>query len=183
MSESYSTNLIEKLINEDGWWPEEFTDDFTSLIDRVSDEVAQDSVIGKIAAILIKHQALHQMTKDLIDLSHLYVQGELWPTEFKPSYDGGHDKMSGWYLNYYSSHCVDCKGKESYLRHAKRVNAIRNAVAHNLTGKNDSVINKSYIEFEDEFTKAVCAYNDMCIVDLMWRLRDLNQRVDFKDFL
>lgn len=178
MNDVYKKELISKLSDENSWWPKEFSDDFTSFIVRVDKQADQDSIINKISSIFIKQQATHQMVKDLISLSQLYVQGELFPTKFEPSFDGGKEQMSGWYVGYYESHCIDCDGKDAFLKHVKQINKIRNDVAHKLLGKNDSMIGRSYKKFEVEFTEAVCIYNDRCIVDLMSHLRELNKRLE-----
>jgi hypothetical protein len=182
MSDAYDKDLLNKFTNS-SWILDDFSDDFMKMIRQAEKDVSTNSTSGKIASILLKHQAIHEMTKDLINLSHTYLQGEIWPTRISPKYDGGKEKMTYWYIEYYENNCIGCNGKTDFIKEVKIINDIRNKVAHNLAGKNDAMVNDSYLKFESHFAKAISHYNDECYVALVDLLTDLNRRVDFSDLI
>jgi hypothetical protein len=180
VSSPYDINLRNKLLGE--WVSLEISDGFEKLADRVKNEVGSDSISGKIAYIFIQHQIMHEVTKSLIKLSNLYVQGEIWPIVFNPAYDEGEDKMTGWYIDYFVKHCIECKSKKEYVEKAKRLNQIRNKVAHNLTGKNEVIVERSFDEFEELYIQA-SKLASVCIHDVIRMLNDLVHRVDFEELI
>ena len=183
MTDSYDRNLKELLLDKNKWMPKDFTEDFRILLSQIEKDVSSDSISGKIASIFIRHQIIHEITKDLIKLSHLYLQAEIWPTKFVPKYDDGKERMTGWYIDYYEGSCIECKSKDTFVREVKSLNRIRNKVAHNITGKNEVVINSSYKQFSKHFNKAIYCFNDECLPYLLWKLDDLTSTVDFKQLL
>lgn len=90
--------------------------------------------------------------------------------------------MTGWYISYYEDHCIGCKGKAELLKEAKKVNNIRNKVAHNLSGKNEVVIRSSYQTFGLTYDR-VLEFADQCEQDMTRLLEDLNARVEWNEIL
>lgn len=180
--DDYSLNLIDRLSNPRKWYKSALDSDFIKLTAKVNKELRSDTISGKIASIFIQHQIMHEIIKDLIGLATLYVQGEIWPAVFQPPFDGGKDKMTGWYISYYEDHCIGCKGKAELLKEAKKVNNIRNKVAHNLSGKNEVVIRSSYQTFGLTYDR-VLEFADQCEQDMTRLLEDLNARVEWNEIL
>lgn len=180
-NDEYTKKLIDVLLDKRQWPSVSFSEDFEELSLSVQNQPNTTNVSGKIAAIFVLHQIVHEMTKCLIKLSNLYVQGEIWPTKYNIAFDKDQEKMTGWYLTYYSDSCITHKNKKQFLRHAKEVNRLRNEVAHNITGKNKSIIENTYKKFNNEFYLTTEAFL-ICENDAFERLVELTDRVDFNFF-
>lgn len=180
----YNTKLLRKLANAEKWWDEIGEDDgeLNKLYTQLAKDIEADSVSGKIALILLQHQLFHELLRELISVSTLYVQAEIWPTRFEPSYDAGKDRTTGWYVTYYAEHCIDCKGKTEFIAAMWDMNKIRNKVAHKLIGKNDSIVNQSYKDFIKVSATVLDTYS-ICADDLHSKLVDLTKRADFEELL
>lgn len=180
MDDAYSKDLIKKLNDVEQWIPNPPSDEFLRLSQSVTDESQLNTVSSKIAVILVHHQIMHELTKTLIHLSTLLVQGELWPTKFTPLLDGGKEKMTGWYLEYLKNNCInfESNNKDKYLEVAMRLNSLRNKVTHELTGKNEVIIGQTYREFERLYERLQSHYLE-CENWLLYKLQDLTIRVDF----
>jgi len=181
MNKNYDRQLLDKLKNK-SWVPKDFTKDFVELSEKIDEEGAQ-TVSGKIATVFIQHQILHQFTIDLAKASIFYMQGELWPVKFSPSFDKGKEEMTDWYIKYLKSNCIDFAGKEDFIREVIAVNRLRNKIAHNLASKNEVVINESYLEVRTHFQSAVNSYIENCMKDLSNNIRDLSKRVNFDEII
>ncbi|OYX42422.1 hypothetical protein B7Y94_03510 [Candidatus Saccharibacteria bacterium 32-49-12] len=179
--DSYTNKLVETLVNPDKWPQLVMSDEFNELAKEVNKDVGSGTTSAKIASIFVKHQLIHEMTKSLISMCNLYVQGEIWPTVYKPAVDKNQDQMTGWYLSYFRDSCVYLDGKDNFLSVAFELNRLRNKVAHNLTGKNGVVISETHSRFSSNFEKAVSNFVT-CEQDILWRLKDLTNRVDFEEF-
>jgi hypothetical protein len=182
MSDDYTKTLVRKLSARDDWSVLALSEEFKRLIEQIGRDVKADSVSGKIATILIQHQIMHEFVKKLIETSNLYVQGEIWPSVYEPAYDNNKEQMTGWYIDYFEKHCISVKGKSDFIRESKRLNEIRNKVAHNLIGKNDVIINQSYTRCGELLTKVGRNYA-VCMAEMMKLLVDLTKRVDFTEFV
>jgi hypothetical protein len=182
MSDTYTNDLAKRLVDTKQWTLSPPGDDFLQLARSVKNDTKSETVSSKIAIILVHHQIMHELTKNLIYMATLYIQGEIWPTELSPSYDNNDEKMTGWYIGYLRDHCIEFKHKDDYLKTAARLNAIRNKVAHDLTGKNEVIIGRSYSEFEKLFSE-LYAHHEKCENGLLNLLTDLTKRVDFEEFI
>lgn len=182
MNDDYTDELVKKVTDEKLWPLFKGTDGFDDLAKAVKADVSTESVSGKIAQMFVYHQIVHELTKILIEMSLLYVQAEIWPTEFNPAYDNGKSKMTYWYITYYEEHCIENVDKEKYIQLAKRLNEIRNKVAHNLTGKNVVEINRSFNEFSRLYDSLIESY-DKCDAHLTQKMHEISQRLDWDDFL
>jgi hypothetical protein len=179
--DAYTAKLIDKLTDTTRWGVQVMTNDSMFLIQQINNDLKNSTVSSRIAIMLVQHQVMHEMTKDMIELSNLYIQGEIWPTVYRPVYDRGEERMTGWYLAYFKNNCIESKGKDAYINKARRLNEIRNKVAHNILGKNAAIINQSFEEFQSLFTEVNAQYVE-CANNIIWRLSDLTKRVDFTDF-
>lgn len=182
MDNNYTDNLVKRLTDATQWAQPLPSEEFLHLAQSVKNDVISNTVSSKIAVILVHHQIMHELTKNLIHMSTLYIQGEIWPTKLDPPYDNNDEKMTGWYLNYLKDHCIDFKHKDEYLVLALRLNKLRNKVAHELTGKNEVVIDRSYNEFTKLFSELHTHY-EQCEEWLFHLLDDLTKRVDFEEFM
>lgn len=179
--DSYTDALVDILVNPDKWPQLVMSNDFDELARDVNNDVGSGTTSAKIASIFVKHQLIHEMTKSLISMCNLYVQGEIWPAVFKPAVDKNQDQMTGWYLSYFKDSCIELHGKSDFLQYASELNRLRNKVAHNLTGKNNVVISETYASFSTNFERAIRSFVS-CEQDILWRLKDLTKRVDFNEF-
>lgn len=180
--DAYTQTLVEILISRDKWPELSFTDEFDRLSLDVVEEIGTGTVSAKMASIFINHQIVHEMLKNLIAKCNLYIQGEIWPVVYRPKFDSGDEKMTGWYISYFNDSCIDLKAKADFIKYTSELNRLRNKVAHNLTGKNNSIISETHRQFMATFSKAVVAYAE-CESEVLRYLTDLTNRVDFSDFI
>ncbi len=180
MSEDpYDRELLGKLINYERWPFLDLSEGFNNISARIQDELPANTLSGQIASIFVWHQIGHEMTKSLIKLCLFYVQGEIWPTKFNPKFDGGKDKHTEWYLQYLQDNCMEFTGKLEYLESIRELNRLRNAIAHKLTEKNESIVEQTYLRSNALYESIVTKFT-LSNRDLNSRLIDLTKRVDFK---
>lgn len=182
MNDEYTNKLVDILTDVENWPALRLSDDFSGIIQEVHREISSDSTAGKIAIILVEHQIVHEAILNLTRLSHLYIQGEIWPIIYKPTFPKKEDKMmTGELITYYQSNCIEARYKDDVCRIAKELNNIRNKIAHNLSGKNNTIIRREFNRYRKRFLEFI-EKNDACEDYLVSILSDLTKRVEFKEF-
>jgi hypothetical protein len=174
----HSNDLCLILADTSKWPALTLSEDFLSLSRRVEIEVSKESVSSQIAAVFVMHQIMHEMTKHLISLSTLYIQGEIWPTEYKPAYDKNKDQMTGWYLAYLKDNCINFDDKDKFTDLALSLNKLRNELAHHMTGKNEVVVSHTFDKYILSHKLLLKTYRS-CEKRILDYLFDLTNRVDF----
>ena len=180
----YDKELLARLLDRKLWWEDNIAnkESLNRLYLQIAKDIKDNSISGKIALIMLQHQLFHELLKELISISIFYLQCEIWPTKYEPIYDKREEKTTGWYIDYFENYCIDCSGKLELIKTIKNINRIRNKVAHNLIGKNELIINRSYSEFIN-YSNLFLDELNQCARDINMKLEDLGKRMDLESLI
>ena len=176
---AYDAELIDKISNKNNW-PNIDSFLIVRLMRIANNAFNKETVDGKLSSVLIYHQIVEEFLINLLKLSNLYIQAEIWPNRLNLKV--GNSLMFGQILREHEK-TVDFDSKDELLLKCNSFNQTRIKYVHELLKfKNDDEIISAAKKIKDEFNEITELYFKGATF-LEWILEDLKKRVDWKDML
>lgn len=176
--ESYNKSIISKMSNEENWPKINNIDLVRKLIEIADKQFANKSLEGYLSSILIYHQVVEELLINLLKLSNLYVQAEIWPTKLDLKIK---DKLMFGQILEEHKRSINFDKKEQLLKECNDFNKIRIKFVHHLLKfKNESEI-ESEAKFVQEKFKIILDLYFEGNAFIEWLLSDLQKRVDWDE--
>lgn len=176
----YDKELIGKISNTKNWPGITNVPFILHLLQIANKQIKNKTVEGVLSATLIYQQVMEELILNLLKVSHLYVQAEIWPSRI--NFPINKKMMFGQLLDAHKL-SIDFDMKQELIKEAKEFNELRVKFVHKLVHtKGPSEIIDSA---DDVYTKF------QTILDLFYqarehldrKLHDLYSRVDFNDLI
>ena len=175
----YHTQLITKILNEKQW-PNIDSFLIVKLLRIANNAFIKNTVEGRLSAILIYHQIVEEFLINLLKLSNLYIQAEIWPNRL---YLKVSEKLMFGQIIREHEKTIDFESKDKLLAQCSLFNQTRNKYVHKLLKfKNNEEIILEAEKIKDDFNEIIELYLKGS-THLSWILDDLKKRVDWKDML
>lgn len=180
MNNDYDRELLSKISNKKHWPGLTNAPLIVHLLSVANKQITNNTLEGVLSATLIYQQVMEDLLLNLLKMSHLYVQGEIWPSQI--SFPINKKLMFGQLLDQHKL-SIDFDQKDLLISTARNFNQMRVKIVHKIVqskGPNEIVtlagkIHSDFHKFLDLF------YTSRAFLD--WKLEDLSNRVDWKGFL
>lgn len=177
---NYDYFVLSNISNENSWPKIENVELIKSLLKIADNQFSNKDISGYLSSILIYQQIIETFLTNLIRLSNLYIQAEIWPTrvkmEIKPKL------MFGQIINEITR-SIEFNKKAELIKDCQEFKSIRIKFVHGLLKfKNDKEISDEAGLIRNKFSSILDLYlQGTCFME--WLLGDLKKRVDWEDLL
>ncbi|MFY0645006.1 MAG: hypothetical protein JXR19_11110 [Bacteroidia bacterium] len=173
----YDHELIDKISNE-VQWPNIDSSLIVKLMQIASNAFHKNSVEGRLSSVLIYHQIVEEFLLNLVKLSNLYVQAEIWPNRLYLKID---DKLMFGQILKEHEKTIDFERKEELLLKCSKFNQTRIKYVHKLLKfkTNEQIISEAG-KIHDDFHEITELYLEASEF-FQWLLGDLKERVAWKE--
>lgn len=173
----YDNELIDKISNE-RQWPNIDSFLIVKLMRIANNAFNKKSVEGRLSSVLIYHQIVEEFLINLLKLSNLYIQAEIWPNRLKLKVS---EKLMFGQIIKEHEKTVDFEAKDELLSKCSKFNQTRIKYVHRLLKfkTNEQIISEAE-KIKDDFHEITELYLKGSQY-LEWILGDLKERVDWKE--
>lgn len=179
-AKKYDSELLTRIAEEANWPEIDNSELSKKLVQIAHKEFAKKTVGGYLSSILIYQQVIEEFLINLLELSNLYVQGEIWPARIEIKTK---NRLMFGQLVKEHQRTIDFDDKDDLLQQCDAFNKIRIKFVHNLLKfKNNKEVIESVKDVPNQFLNIIDLYFSGRS-HILWLLDDLNKRVDWKDLL
>ena len=142
MNDNYDKDLIGKISNSKNWPGITNAPYIIHLLRIANKQIENRTVEGVLSSTLIYQQVMEELILNLLKMSHLYVQAEIWPTRI--NFPIKNKMMFGQLLDAHKL-SINFDKKEELIKEAREFNELRIKFVHKLVQTNgpQEVINSS----------------------------------------
>lgn len=176
--EPYDEQLFEIFAHENQWLTFESKELIIGLIKRADKQFETNTVEGILSSVLIYQQVLEEFLRVLLQLSNLYIQGEIWPNRINLAVKA---KMMFGELLKEHKRTIHFDSKENLLKSCEDFSVVRNKFVHKLLkfGSHEEMLNEA-IGIKHLFHQAFEHYLSGRAF-LEWILLDLQKRLGLEN--
>jgi hypothetical protein len=128
-SVEYAEEMARRLKERD--WPWFENGDFLAVLEGFAmDANKRKTLDGHLAALLIYHQLVEEMTRVLVESARFFVQLRLYPAEIH--FKTPKKPMMGYWIEELES-AIDFDGKTEFVQTVRELNGLRNSVFHGIS--------------------------------------------------
>jgi hypothetical protein len=126
---NYTDELLRRL--EQRAWPELANAEFLERLDNLAEEAHRCRTLdGSLAALLIYHQLVEDMTRVLVESARFFLQLSIFPLELR--FKDPSKPMMGYWVQQLEE-MFDFDGKLEFTKRVKELNQLRNQLFHGIT--------------------------------------------------
>ncbi|MGO4722984.1 MULTISPECIES: hypothetical protein [unclassified Inquilinus] len=168
---SYSKDLETRIRNRKAW-PYFSNPDFLNTLDQLAEEAhSHQTIDGYLAGLLVHHQLIEEMTRLLVECSHLFIQMSIYPVEIQ--FKERSRPMMGYWISQLEE-TIEFDYKLKFIESAKKFNSVRNAIFHGITkhSSHDDIIEKikpTLSLYNDVYHNFLESYDWFCLSFKDWR--------------
>jgi hypothetical protein len=179
-SDKYDKEIIGKISNEEQWPKIDNTELIFKLLEIADKQHKSQTIEGLLSSLLIYQQIVEEYLINLLKLSNLYIQAEVWPTRLNLRIK---NKLMFGQLLQEHNRTIDFDKKAELLNECREFNETRIKFVHHLLKFNtqQEIIDEAK-ESMDKFDKISNLYNEGK-AHVEWLLTDLQERVNWRDLM
>ena len=178
--DKYDLEVLGKISDEKNWPRLDNIETIKKLLSIADKQYESKTIEGFLSSILIYQQVIEEYLINLLKLSNLYIQAEIWPVKITLKIQ---EKLMFGKLIELHKRTIDFDEKTNLLNECKQFNGKRNKFVHCLLKfktekemfRDASQIKKSFELITDFY------FNGYGFLE--WKLADLKKRVDWNEFL
>ncbi|MBE0391493.1 hypothetical protein [Flavobacterium sp. PL002] len=176
INDHYDKYIFDKMSDENEWPEIENTKLIGEFIKIANKQFSNNNIEGYLSSTLIFHQIIEELLINLLKLSNLYIQAEIWPTKLNLKIK---EKLMFGEIIREHDRSIKFDKKTELIDECRKFNEIRIKFVHNLLKfKNETEVKTKAKSIQEKFRLIIDLYFEGR-EHIEYLLFDLQKRIDW----